>query len=191
MRIINFGQMVDLEHGTKLEHQIMVEMPSGQRFQIVTDEGTVQQLADVLVEDGDHKLAKQKTLEDILEKGVDPDAEGLNEEPYSGTQSDFGGDYDPGELARIDGIYTPDAVMGALVEEPVLEDKPVRGGLGQSRERKKPPLSHKPLLDSDGFYLPPPSRTVPKDEMGYPIVPRRVQPPTVPDDDGEGDGTQI
>lgn len=175
MRIVNFGQLVDLEHGTKLMHQITVELPSGHRIQVDTDEGTVQQLVDALMGNGSAvEPAHQKTLRELLVQD-----DGL-EEDYDNAGEFFGGD-DPGELAAVE----PDVVMGTLTEVHIMDEETVRGGLGQPNRNRRPPV------DSDGYYLSPPARTVPKDEMGYPIVPRKVHVPTIPNDDGEGDGTQI
>jgi len=179
MKIINFGQVVSLEHGTQLTFQITVDLPSGRRVQVKTDEGTVDQLMDALWGSGNqHPFpVEQQTLNQMLKKDIALDSELLAEESYAGAVEDFGGDYDPGELA------SPDAVMGSLSEEPIVRDSSLRGGLGQPKRN--------PQIDSDGFLLPVRAKTVPKDEMGYPIVQRRAAPPNIPDDDGEGDGTQI
>ena len=48
MRIVNFGQIIDLEEGRRIAHQITVELDTGVRQQIQTDERTVQQLLDVV-----------------------------------------------------------------------------------------------------------------------------------------------
>jgi hypothetical protein len=183
MKIINFGQVVSLEHGTQLTFQLTVDLPSGRRIQVKTDEGTVDQLMDALLGNGgQHPHVERKTADQMLKNDIAIDSELLAEESYSGSVDDFGGDYDPGELINVE--RSPDAVMGALSEIPVVRDSSVRGGLGQPKRRD-------PQIDSDGFLLPVRSRTVPKDEMGYPIVQRRATPSIIPDDDGEGDGTQI
>lgn len=161
MRIINFGQMVSLEHGTQIAHQITVEMPSGQRQQVLTDDSTVQQLVDLV----SGATPQPRTLEEVLEQ------EDIGEE--------FGGDLDPGEILDEVVHHDPEVVMGALAGEVPVDEAP-RGGIGR------------PPVDNEGFYLPVQAKTVPRDELGYPIVPRRVAPVVnVPDDDGESDGYQI
>lgn len=87
-------------------------------------------------------------------------------------------EHDPGE---VNVSMDPEAVMGVLATEPASEELS-GSGLGQP---KRPPV------DSDGFYMAPKARTVPKDELGYPIVHTagRAVSPLPPED--EGDGTQI
>jgi hypothetical protein len=176
MRIINFGQMVSLEHGTQIAHQITVELPSGQRHQVLTDDSTVQQLVD-LISGGTEQartVPQHKTLEEVLDQESD-------------VGDMFGGDLDPGELRDLDESHEPEVVMGALSGMSPVYETP-SGGLGrpQQREAKRLPV------DSDGFLVPVRAKTVPRDEMGYPIVPHRTADvPNTPDDDGEGDGYQI
>lgn len=184
MKIVNFGQIVNLERGVTLAHQLTVELPSGRRQQVLTDEVTVQQLLDFVSDVGNApRSVEQKTPDSMLERDIALDAEGLGEEAYD-DGSTFGGDYDPGEV-RGSEAFPREVSMGVLAESPVRSDTAPRGGIGQPSPTPRPPV------DSEGFYLPPPARTVPKDELGYPIVQQRARPPTVPDDDGEGDGTQI
>ena len=185
MKIISIGQVVNVEHATELAHQFTLELPSGQRVQVGTNADTVKQLLDAVLGSELPKPASvHKTLNELLEQDIASDEEELAEEAYAG---DFFGGDDPGEF-----IGDRDVVMGTLSEMPVVEDVPL-GGLGQPRKHKnKPPPRRRPPVDSEGFYLPPPAKTVPKDELGYPIVhPRALAPPSIPDDDGEGDGTQI
>lgn len=175
MRIINFGQMVNIEHGMKIAHQITVELPSGQRHQVLTDDDTVQQLVNLVSSNARQAYVppQHRTLEEVLEQEVD-----IGEE--------FGGDLDPGEMVD-GGVPDPEVVMGALAGALPVSEAP-RGGIGRPQQRSP----NRPPVDSNGFYLPVQAKTVPKDEMGYPIVPHRtVANPNVPDDDGEGDGTQI
>ena len=95
MRIINFGQMVDLEDGMRVAHQITVESPSGQRHQVLTDEQTVEQLVDIAIGGGRDQPPQRRTLGEMLDEGAASDMEGLVEEAYSGSGSVFGG-HDPG-----------------------------------------------------------------------------------------------
>jgi hypothetical protein len=183
MRIINIGQVVNVEHGAEIIHQITVEVPSGKRVQVYTDENTAKQLLDALLDSEPTKpVHTQKTLNELLASDIALDEEELAEEAYAG---DFFGGVDPGELNA-----NRDVVMGALSEVPVVEDAP-RGGLGQFKKHESKTPRRPTFVDSDGFLLPIKAKTVPKDEMGYPIVQRREVIPSVPDDDGDGDGTQI
>lgn len=160
MRIVNFGQVVDVDRGLQLTHQMTVELQSGDRVQILTDERTVQQLVDVATGVSEEQAKSANFV------GSE----------YSREVSDLGevGLEDPSDLFD-------DPPIGTM-EEPLVRQKAPVGGLG----RPKPPT-----VDEDGFYLPPRARTVPKDELGYPIVPHTK---TVDDgglDDGEDDGAQI
>ena len=159
MRIVNFGQVVDVDRGLQLTHQMTVELQSGDRVQILTDERTVQQLVDV--------------------------ATGVSEEQARGA-SFVGSDYpqdvsDFGEAGLEDPSDLFDDPPIGTMEEPLVQREPSGGGLG----------SPKPPVDEDGFYLPPKARTVPKDELGYPIVPRKKVSDDGDLDDGEDDGAQI
>lgn len=195
MRIVNFGQVVDLEHGTQIAHQFTVMLPSGQRVQVRTDEETVQQLVAALTGNGVEppQPTRSKTLGEIL---AEETQEPSQIEPDSFDAGDvFGGDYDPGELAAnaasslVEQDYEPEPVMGTMAEEPVMPQAAPTGGLGQPAP--KPRQQRQQRVDSDGFVLPTRSRTVPKDEMGYPIVSQRAPQQTLPIDDGEEDGQQI
>jgi len=170
MRIINFGQIVDLEHGMEVAHQITVESENGRRTQIRTDEHTIQQLVDALsVDRGSAPPNKQPEIKmEFPREELEP-------------EDVFGGDFDPGEL-----VSEQESVMGVISETVVESAIPVVG-LGQSSAAKPKP---RPQFDSDGYILPVRARTVPKDDMGYPIVPHRSIPVNVSDDE-EGDGTQI
>jgi hypothetical protein len=165
MRIINFGQVVDLEHGTRITHQLTVETEPGIRLQVITDEGTVQQLVDALV-----GVEESPIQHEIPEAALEQSAGDV-----------FGGEYDPGELVSLDTPSDQESVMGALTAEHVTFQR-APGGIGQPAKRLP--------VDGDGFYLPVKAKTVPKDEMGYPVVPRVAVPTGIPDD-GETDGTQI
>ena len=163
MRIVNFGQIIDLEGGRRIAHQITVELDTGLRRQIQTDEATVQQLLDTITE------------VDVA-PFPPPDVMGRDEGQV------FGGDYDGEDYAAENddvgevGVYVPESVMGVVANEPITSVPPAPSGLGH------------PPVDSDGYYLQPKAKTVPKDEMGYPIVQRLA----VPDDvDEEEDGDQI
>jgi hypothetical protein len=199
MKIVNFGQVVDLEHGTQIAHQFTVMLPTGQRLQVRTDEGTVQQLVEALTGNGaaPQPSAQPRTLGEMLEQEAAATPQIEAEDDFDDAGEVFGGDYDPGELAAAaaGGIaeepdYEPEAVMGTVSSEPAMAPATPQGGLGQPQQPKRPPK--RPHIDKDGFFMPVKSRTVPKDEMGYPIVKQRAAPPqTVPDDDGEDDGQQI
>lgn len=195
MKIVNFGQVVDLEHGTQIAHQFTVEIAPGHRVQVQTDERTVQQLVEALTGNGAPRpvvAPQRRTLGEMLAQEA-PSPEVEDEGEYDASDV-FGGDYDPGELAAVaagsiaqEPEYEPEAVMGTMAEEPVAAPQAPQGGLGQKQQR--PP--RRPQIDGDGFFMPVKARTVPKDEMGYPIVQKKAVVQNVPQDDGSEDGTQI
>jgi hypothetical protein len=198
MRIVNFGQVVDLENGGGFAHQFTVLLPNGDRVGIVTNEETVGQLIQLAtgVYDGQGSLpvapqqahpgsngtsGDQAWSTDYPQHVEDPEEE---DEPEG---VEFGGDYDPGELSS-------EAVMGVVSERPVQLPVAVQGGLG-GLGQTQPPAPQQPhpsrLVDSDGFARPVPSRTVQADEAGYPVVQQRVPAgPRVMESDDD-DGTQV
>ena len=100
-------------------------------------------------------------------EGADPATAAVFGENYDAE------DYDAGEV----GGYAPEGIMVVVADESVATLPVQPRGLGH------------PPVDSDGYYLPPKAKTVPKDEMGYPIVQREAPPDSV--DDEEDDGDQI
>lgn len=106
MKIINFGQIVDLEHGTQISHQMTVEVPSGNRVQVRIYEDTVQQLVDAVT--GSEETELQHT---------EPD-QGLYELPD---------EVDPGEVQ-----FSGESVFGAVGEEAVENANTPVPGLGNA-----------------------------------------------------------
>ena len=175
MRIINFGQIVDLEHGMEVAHQITVESRTGERVQIRTDEDTVQQLIDAVSGSTSPLPAPQQTLVEMQQEAA--------EAGY------FGGDFDPDEEVFDESLdeYEHEAVMGVVSEEPLSGAAVPRGGLGQ-------PASTSSNLpgESNSPRLPAKVQTVSKDELGYPIVQKAPVPlADLVDGDDDGDGVQI
>lgn len=161
MRIVNFGQIIDLEGGKRIAHQITVELDTGLRRQVQTDEGTVQQLLDIITEKDEQQSFSPQPPDDM--------------EPDEGQI--FGGGYAAEDYDAVEsGEYVPESVMGVMADEPAASVPVTPGGLGH------------PPVDTDGYYLPPKAKTVPKDEMGYPVVQRQAAPDDV---DDEEDGDQI
>jgi len=179
MRIINFGQVVDLEHGTQIAHQFTIQLSAGQLVQVKTDEGTVQQLLNAVSGNGaaqSEPPTQDRTLGELLVQEAYPEEETYTDE------------VDPGEMASgVIGEHTydrPEPVMGVIASETAPRKSTQQGGLGQPAARHR--------IDADGFLLPTTPRTVPTDSMGYPIVQAKAEAPqTVPDDNGEDDGQQI
>lgn len=162
MRIVNFGQVMDVENRSMV-YQFTVELSSGDRTDILTDEDTVQQLVNAMTgvsRDTQALPAVTEEVESLEETG-----------DYEHT---FGGDL--GEMVYEDVLESLE-----YAEESVPEP---RGALGQVTPKRPP-------VDSDGFYRPPTAKTVPKDDMGYPIVPQSSGDSNFPLDDGEDDGAQI
>ena len=189
MLIVNFGQVIDLEHGGGFSYQFTVVLPDGMRVPIATDEGTVRQLMEAMVEPGkqpvrgnNHPRQQPIIDEEAFHREMD-NIEGVyDEDPDDGEI--FGGDYDPeGVAAQAASSISPEpeSVMGAVVEQAIPQAPPATG-LGQGSSIR---------IDGDGFALPPTARTVQADAKGYPIVPGGQPEPTIPDDDGEDDGTQM
>lgn len=196
MRIINFGQVMDVESGVDLIHQMTIEHPDGRRFTIRTDEGTVQQLIESMAGMGNEvevPLQKANPMRFTpTSPTMFPHDSPSEEEEEPG--SVFGGDYDPGEENQ----QSVEPVVGTIAENRTTTDSYSGGGIGQvtqapvqqefpNRGRKK----RQPLIDKDGFMISPPAKTVPKDEMGYPIVPKRNAQPSSNRFSEEEDGQQI
>lgn len=179
MMIVNFGQVVDLEHGSGFVNQFTVVMPNGLRVSIMTNEETIQQLMD-------------------LAGGIEPEEEvirggnGAAEEtwaipstvpeppPTEPGGEEFGGGYDPGEEDDDGGV------IGAMVDQRVASQV-AAGGLGSPGSSRPKPAKPRPMVDGDGFFMAPKGKTVPKDEMGYPIVSQRAAAsPSGGDDDDDG-----
>jgi len=231
MRIVNFGQMIDVQ-SRQMAHQIVVETVDGRQHVITTDEATVQQLVEAMTNNlqaaqvqamptqvGDlgaeaARRAGLKTLQDAMARqvrqrradaGYDAvltESEGAfwdqvhdaspEEQEYEVGAEIFGGEEDPGEVGR-------EPVMGVIAEDRIADAEEPIGGLGQPKPRPKaaqlevtPPPRAVVRTDADGFVMPVRSKTVPKDEMGYPIVKQQGRrAPQIPDDNGEEDGSQI
>lgn len=159
MRIVNFGQVVDLEHGGGFAHQFTVILDDGSRISIITSEETVQQLIEIAMMMSQDSQERPSHL-----RVVDPDPAA-----YPGG--------DPGELAPYQPVEEHDlaevramsqAVMGKVSEEDAPEETVKTGGLGHGRRT---------IVDEDGFMVTPPSKTVPTDAMGYPITSNSKQQP--------------
>lgn len=172
MRIVNFGQVVDLENGGGFAHQFTVLLDNGDRISIVTNEDTLQQLIELAAElqgpeseiDYDTHDSTVGRLERRLEM-VPP--------------------LDPGELGSEESVLIS-PVMGEVVTPPAeLTPKVEFGGLGN-----RVPRVPSPMIDQDGFMIRPPAKTVSKDEMGYPIS-RAKQAPAPAVGDEEDVGFQI
>lgn len=189
MRITNFGEVVDLEAGAVIVHQFTVVAPSGRRVQITTDERTVQQLIGALGAYLEGPGVKEAPRSVPPISGDTPygelkrEAQAASWEQEEEEMADiFGSESDLGEQA-------PEPVMGVVAAEQTEAAAEAAPGLGTPRSA---PTRAQPIVrvDKDGFALPVPSRTVPKDSMGYPIVTQGKKSPELPDDGGD-DGTQI
>lgn len=204
MRIVSFGQMVNIERGGSFTHQFTLEAEDGSQHNVETDEGTIGRLIEIYtgVSRGAPKPAQQpvqaapsngesqyRQWKTQMESSSPSDSDSSE---YEDGADLFGGDYDPGEVANeaVSRIVddTMSAVMGAVAELPV-QSPPASRGLGSSPA--VPIRAKQPRVDKDGFVLPVQSRTVPKDELGYPIVSNNRRSPSIPDDDGSEDGTQM
>jgi hypothetical protein len=193
MRIVNFGQVVDLDRGgVDLSNQITVELADGRRASVVTDESTIQQLIQLATgvlsqpihaprSSGFPNGTEVKSFDGVnlqqeLERGSDMSEDDL------ATIFGGNGEGDPGELH-----VEPEPVMGRIAEEKLVEAPALKGmGSGTAAPVRRP------MVDKDGFAIPISSRTVEQDEMGYPVLEggqRAASPP--PGDDGADDGTQI
>lgn len=185
MRIVSFGQMVDV--ATKqFTYQMVVITDDGHSHAITTTEDTIQQLVGKLTNGG---VAQENYAARSAEPYVSPvRKEYVQESEDEELASIFGGEPDPGEQAQ-----EPEPVMGVIAEDRVAEEEEAPRGLGSrpSASRIAPPTRPPvPRVDADGFALPVPARTVPKDEMGYPIVAKNRNAPVLPEDNGD-DGNQI
>jgi hypothetical protein len=214
MRIVNFGQMIDVQ-SRRMAHQIVVETADGRQHIVPTDEGTVTQLIAIMTNAPQQEARPAPAADPGLVAGLqrqvemrrsDPEyaaalqdsedgfweqmREGAapNEEPEFDEGAEiFGGEEDPGEASE--------PVMGVIAEDRIADAPEPVGGLGQPPPRAQLQTTTPPrprvLTDKDGFAMPVRAKTVPKDEMGYPIVQKRAQAPRIPDDNGEEDGAQI
>jgi hypothetical protein len=194
---------MNLEGGLGFIHQMTVELPTGERRVINTDEGTVQQLIAVMAgvdvpyeEEGLVKASPMPArsmgmLTPREEPVYDPDlAPAPDPEAWESEEGAavFGGDADLGE-------------MGSLADMPPAlpqAQAPQVGGIGHAPQpvvQQQLQVVNPPRVLPNGKIVPPTAKTVPKDEMGYPIVPKR---PAVAGGIGQSaalsedeDGTQI
>lgn len=181
MIIVSFGQVVDMLQGGQMVNQLTLELFTGERVSVTTDENTVQQLLAIAARLSNGGAARpsqvtgpppQRWAPEVEQGGFPQHTEAAEE-----MASVFGGEADPGEQSE--------PVMGKMAEE-TMEVAPVSKGLGSGT----PAPIRRPMVDKDGFALPIPSRTVEKDEMGYPVI-RGSSAPAPSGDDGADDGTQI
>jgi len=179
MRIASFGQMVDVST-KQFTYQMVVITDDGHSHAITTTEETIQQLVEKL-SNGEATPRQPAPVygppptREFVQTPMEEDEE---------LASIFGGEPDPGEQA-------PEPVMGVIAENRVADVEEPRGlGSRPPAPRAAPPAPRVPRVDADGFALPIPSRTVPKDEMGYPIVAKNRGAPVLPEDTGD-DGNQI
>lgn len=182
MRILSFGQMMNLDGGLAFTHQMVVELPTGERRVINTDEGTVQQLIAIMagLPDGVPVMAAPDAPVQqmpVRREQVDPDlAVAPDPEEYEEGVDVFGGD--PGEVGRLVDADSP----------PV----PDIGGIGFAQPQQQLQVVNPPRVLPNGKVVAPRAKTVPKDEMGYPIVPKRqASRPQQSAFSEEEDGTQI
>jgi hypothetical protein len=177
MKIMGFGQMVNVS-AQKMVHQLVVMSADGQQHVVDTDEATVKQLAAVMANMPPQSYQGPQQSEPVLAPEY--------QEPESGLEAEvFGDEVDPGEASS-------EPVMGVIAEDRIADVPDEPTGLGQPRPapRKEVPKPRRVVTDKDGFVLPVPSKTVPKDEMGYPLVAKKSAP-KIPEDGGEEDGAQI
>jgi len=180
MQILNVGQVCDLEHGG-FTNQMSVRLRDGRVVIITTDEDTVAQLLNAAAAEMRNIPTSPATTE-------------VSELPPDVPAGDvFGGDLpDPGEAldppvppatGSLDVRPEPEYPRDKL-GKPIMRDVDGRGALGKGHPNKKGRV---------GLYRTVPSvptRTVPMDEAGNPIVPaeHRVENQVaaeLPDEDGE------
>lgn len=198
MKIVNFGQVVDLENGQGMINQFTVLTPGGERISIVTDEGTLNQLVELATmvpsQPRAHDIpgrCEDDWDEDYAPPGRDEEEESRYED-YDPTASDPGESYDAGDGLSRDA----EPVMGVVAEE-IVQASPeaaqrvqeLGGGtghkVGQTETRKRP------VVDEDGFMVVPRGRTVQADEKGYPIVAGAQPVQEEAEEEPDEDGTQI
>jgi hypothetical protein len=150
-------------------NQLTVELPDGRLAAVPTTEETVQALMNLHAGLPMETEVFPPSVPENVE--VDPNlvAEYMPDEEEE--------QIDPGEI-------NTDTVMGTLAEAPASQPVGVPA-IGQPQPQPQP----RPHVDSDGFALPPKAKTVPMNEMGYPIVQRKKSQPQqrqlVADEDGE------
>jgi hypothetical protein len=190
--IVNFGQVFDLENDGSLSFQFTVMDGNGTRVPISTNESTIRQLMSAALQPEPRPIQRGGNNQPQHQMSIDEEAFRREMARIEGELDDgdpdegevFGGDYSPESIAAQAAASLandPEPVMGAVAAEPVKPPQQA-AGLGQGPRVR---------VDADGFALPPTARTVPKDEMGYPIVSGNQAQPSIPDDDGEDDGTQM
>lgn len=188
--IVNFGQVIDLERNGQFAYQFTVMDSAGKRVPIATNEETIRQLMQTCLQPGAATSGGNSHPQAQAARERFAEAASRVEDHLEDYEQDvgevFGGDYYPEDVAASAAAALADEpvqepVMGVVASQPVQPQQRA-GGLGQGPRVR---------VDSDGFALPPTARTVPADEMGYPIVPGRPQQSNIPDDDGEDDGTQM
>lgn len=184
MRIISFGQSIMADRLTEVQHHITVQFDNGMQSVVPVMEETVRVLIELKNSFGSEEGIRH-------DDRVSPAQMGGPEAELDGPAGiEFEAPIDEGEYAPIS-----EPIMGVMAETPIGISSSRTGGLGQPRSRPRPIVSRDPLIGSDGFQITPRARTVPKNEMGYPIIPKKkVTTPKLVvkrENDEEGDGVQI
>lgn len=164
MRIINVGQLINLEQHTGMLNQFTVRLENGREVIVWTDESTVAQLIDAAAKEVGPSSPYQPPPQ---------------EEPLPPEATEFGGDLpDPGEDLSAPAPPAMGVVDG---EEPLPEYRQDKLGKDEIRQPGRNPSARSPggghpnkkgRIPAHRTVEIVPARTVPMDEMGNPIVPK-------------------
>jgi len=189
MRILNVGQVCDLENGG-FSNQMSVQLRDGRVVVITTDESTVAQLIDAAAAELKgtpiNTVSVATTEEPPPPPALEPPAEG----------TEFGGDVpDPGETSDVP-VPPPTGTLDVApapepeyprdkLGRPIKRGPDRRSALGAGHPNKKGRVDPYRTVDSV------PARTVPHDEAGNPLVPQTRAPVEAAAPAEDEDGTSI
>lgn len=186
MQILNVGQVYDLANGG-FTNQMTVQLKDGRVVVIATDEETVTQLLN----------AAAAEVRGVPPAGLTVLPSMAEEQPEAAAPA-WGGDLpDPGEelappVPPATGILAPESPSEPeyprdKLGRPIKRGPDRRGALGAGHPNKRGRVD--PYRTTESV----PSRTVPMDEKGNPIVPRehRVENATADAPADDEDGTSI
>ena len=174
MKIISFGQVVNLEQGSNFTHQFTVRLDNEEQVDIVTDEDTIAQLV-TLIDRSPHIIQGGSTIGTTRR-----DSKVDNDMGRSGWENTYATHND-----GISGVATQAPILGVMDQESITTFTVPSPGIGSGKPVRVP------RIDKDGFALPIQSRTVEMNSAGYPVISGQLTTSSVIKSLTNDDGVQI
>jgi hypothetical protein len=187
VKIISFGQVVNLEQGSNFTHQFTVRLDNEEQVDIVTDEDTIAQLV-TLIDRSPHIIQGGSTIgttrrdskvdNDMGRSGWENAVD--NDMGRSGWENTYATHND-----GISGVATQAPILGVMDQESITTFTVPSPGIGSGKPVRVP------RIDKDGFALPIQSRTVEMNSAGYPVISGQLTTSSVIKSLTNDDGVQI